>query len=130
MYDVLLAIDDDEDQALAQAKTVADLPGTGEIRATLFHDFVDNPSGASVTQIAAVRHAADLLEEAGIEVAYQEASGEPAEEILETARELDVDCISIAGRKRTPAGKVLFGSVTQAVILGANRPVLVARAEE
>lgn len=126
MYEVLLAIDDSEERALAQAEAVADLPGRDEVRAVLFHDFTDNPTGASVTQIGAVRRAADALEDAGVEVAYEESSGDPSETILETARDRDVDCICIAGRKRTPAGKVLFGSVTQAVILGADRPVLVA----
>lgn len=126
MYEVLLAIDTDEERAVAQAEAVADLPGRDEIRAVLFHDFVDNPSGASVTQIGAVRRAADVLEDAGVEVAYEESSGDPTKSIVETARDRDVNCICVAGRKRTPAGKVLFGSVTQAVILSAERPVLVA----
>jgi nucleotide-binding universal stress UspA family protein len=37
--------------------------------------------------------------------------------------------ICVAGRKRTPTGKVLFGSVTQAVILDTERPVLVCSAK-
>ncbi len=130
MYEVLLAIDTDEDRALAQAAAVADLPGHDEIRAVLFHDFTDNPSGASVTQIGAVRRAAAVLEDAGIEVAYEESSGDPAETIVEAARDRGVDSICVAGRKRTPTGKVLFGSVTQAVILNAERPVLVAGVRE
>jgi nucleotide-binding universal stress UspA family protein len=130
MYEVLLAIDDSEERALAQAETVADLPGRDEIRAVLFHDFTDNPSGASVTQIGAVRRAADILEDADVEVAYEESSGDPSETILEAARDRDADCICIAGRTRTPTGKVLFGSVTQAVILGADRPVLVCSTDD
>lgn len=126
MYEVLLAIDTDEERALAQAEAVADLPGHDELRAVLFHDFTDNPAGASVTQLGSVRRAADHLTDAGIEVAYEESSGDPAETIVETARSRDSDCICVAGRKRTPTGKVLFGSVTQAVVLSADRPVLVA----
>lgn len=128
MYEILLAIDDHEERALAQAEAVANLPGRDEIRAVLFHDFTDNPTGASVTQIAAVRRAADALEDADVEVAYEESSGDPAETILATARDRDADCVCVAGRQRTPAGKVLFGSVTQAVILNADRPVLVCGA--
>jgi nucleotide-binding universal stress UspA family protein len=130
MYEVLLAIDTDEDRAVAQAEAVAGLPGRDEIRAVLFHDFVENPSGASVIQVGAVRRAAERLEGAGIEVAYEESSGDPAKTIIETARNRDVDCICVAGRKRTPAGKALFGSVTQAVVLNADRPVLVTGVEK
>ena len=54
-----------------------------------------------------------------------ESSGDPADAIISTADELDADMIVLAARKRTPTGKVLFGSVTQAVLLGTDRPVLV-----
>nr|WP_276414161.1 universal stress protein [Halomicroarcula sp. XH51] len=37
--------------------------------------------------------------------------------------------IVLAGRKRSPAGKALFGSVTQDVILGTDRSVLVVSSE-
>jgi len=43
--------------------------------------------------------------------------------IVEAAQEHDVDVIFLAGRKRSPAGKVLFGSVTQGVALSTERPV-------
>ena len=53
--------------------------------------------------------------------------GDPATEILDTADEVDADLIALAGRrKRSPAGKALFGSTTQAVILETDRSVLVA----
>lgn len=125
MTDVLLAIDRSEARAEAQAKTVRDLFDAAEITAHLFHDFTDNPEGASITQVGAVRHAADILEAAGFAIEYHEGSGEPADEIIDLADDLDVDAICIAGRKRSPAGKLLFGSVSQDVILGTTRPVLV-----
>lgn len=126
MYEVILGIDDSERRGIAQAETVADLPNAAEtVRATLFHDFTENPTGASVHQVASVRRARDHLEEAGVEVTLQESSGDPAPEILALADERDADLICLAGRKRTPAGKAVFGSVTQEVILNSNRPVLV-----
>lgn len=125
MYEVLLGVDGDEDRAVAQAAAVADLPGATEVRATLLHVFGENPSGASVAQVAAVRRARERLEAAGVTVELQEASGDPAAEIIEAAADLDADMVVVAGRKRTPTGKVLFGSVTQGVVLGTDRPVLV-----
>lgn len=128
MKDVLLAIDESEERAVAQAETVVDLLEEGDVRGHLFHDFTDNPAGASILQVPSVKEAARILEAADIEVSYHEGSGDPSTAILETAEELDADVICISGRKRSPAGKLLFGSVAQAVILGTERPVLVCSA--
>lgn len=125
MYTVLIAVDDSRERALAEAEAVADLPGRDEVEAILFHNFEDNPEGASVSQVAAVRRAREKLEDAGVETELAEASGEPTESILEAAEHHDADAICVAARKRTPAGKVLFGSVTQGVILSASLPVIV-----
>lgn len=50
--------------------------------------------------------------------------GSPGEEILAAADAVDSRYLVIGGRKRTPAGKALFGSVTQRVILDSERPVV------
>lgn len=50
--------------------------------------------------------------------------GEPVEGILAEADRLDARYVVVGGRKRSPAGKVLFGSTTQAVLLSADRPVV------
>ena len=50
--------------------------------------------------------------------------GEPGEEILRLADEIDARYLVIGGRKRTPAGKALFGSIAQQVILDAEQPVV------
>ncbi|MFC6785041.1 universal stress protein [Halobaculum halobium] len=124
MKHLLLAIDESGDRAAAQAATVRDLFDTDSTTAHLLHDFTDNREGASVSQVAAVRRAATILEDAGVTVEYHETSGTPSRSIIQTAEELDVDAISIAGRKRSKAGKALFGSVSQEVVLGTDRPVL------
>jgi nucleotide-binding universal stress UspA family protein len=126
MYEILAGIDDSVDRAVAQAEAITGMPlDTSEVRVTLLHDFRENPSGASVSQVGSVRRANELLEEAGLTVQLEGSSGDPAEAIIERAEELDADQIVLAGRKRTPTGKVLFGSITQSVILGTERPVLV-----
>ncbi|MDB2264505.1 universal stress protein [Halorubrum ezzemoulense] len=126
MYDVLLGIGlDDEPRAIAQAEAVIDLPGDpDEVTAHLCHVFRDNPEGASVHQIGTVRRAREILEDAGVNCVHYEASGDPGEEILAAATDIDADLICVSGRKRSPAGKVVFGSTTQALVLNADRPVL------
>jgi Universal stress protein UspA and related nucleotide-binding proteins len=96
----------------------------------LIHSFDDNPSGASASQVQSVRTAAELLEEHDIDTNIQESSGDPADAIIDTAVEDEADLILIGGRKRSPAGKALFGSVTQSVILGSTRPVMVTGVDE
>jgi len=83
------------------------------------------PRGASVHQISAVRRARETLEEAGINCVHYEASGDPTDELLAAADDIDADAICVSGRKRRPTGKAVFvfGSVTQDVILGADRPI-------
>lgn len=124
MKDVLLGIDQSVERAVEQAETVLDLFETDNIHVYLLHDFVDNPEGASVVQVDSVKRAKEIFEEAGVSVDLREGSGDPAESIIEHAEELDADAICVAGRKRSPAGKMLFGSVSQSVILNTDLPVL------
>jgi nucleotide-binding universal stress UspA family protein len=49
---------------------------------------------------------------------------EPGDDIIEFAEEVGASMIIIGVRKRRPAGKLLFGSVAQHVILHAERPVV------
>ncbi|ELY62969.1 UspA domain-containing protein [Natrinema versiforme JCM 10478] len=51
-------------------------------------------------------------------------TGNTAEEILNYATEVDSRYIVLGGRKRSPVGKALFGSVTQSILLDADRPVV------
>ncbi|VTT85825.1 Universal stress protein [Halorubrum sp. DM2] len=126
MYDVLLGIGlDDEARATAQAAAVTDLPAAAdEVTAHLCHVFRDNPEGASVHQLGTVRRAREVLEDVGVECVHYEASGDPADELLVAAADVDADAICVSGRKRSPTGKAVFGSTTQALVLNADRPVL------
>ena len=57
-------------------------------------------------------------------------TGFPAREIVHYAAAVDADFVVVGGRKRSPVGKVLFGSVTQSVLLGADRPVVTVRLQD
>lgn len=50
--------------------------------------------------------------------------GDPADELVEYAERTDASYICVGGRRRSAVGKALFGSVTQDVLLNANRPVV------
>lgn len=130
MYTILVAIHPGHHGVENQIRAITALPHPEEIKAVLFHAFSDNPQGLSVSQVGAVRHAQEALERAGLTVELEESSGPAAMEILRLAKRLDVSLICIGGRKRTPVGKALFGSVAQGVILSADRPVMVCAAGE
>ncbi|MFC6784764.1 universal stress protein [Halobaculum halobium] len=143
MYHVLLAVDDDEDRTADQIETVRSLPGRDELQVTVLHvhETVDAPAdeaGRSVIEsinddigdlqglpdtATTVR---DAIDDLGVSVEVTERTGDAAQEVLAEADERDVDAILLAARKRSPAGKALFGSVTQRVIIDGDRPVIVA----
>lgn len=133
MYHVLVPVDADEDRAMSQARYVAKLPHADEaVEATVL--FIFGPDDdvprewegfKSATRVGSVRHATEYLEDHGVEVEVVDESGDTAEFILREAEERAVDAIVLGGRKRSPAGKAIFGSVTQSVILNTDVPVVV-----
>ena len=148
MYRALLPVDDDEARARAQAEAVGELPAADEaIRVDVLHvheevtapdaewaagGFSEEYAEEMAENVRNVQRlpnsvgvAVDRLEAAGVAYAVHESSGEPPEKILEAADELDSDAIVLGVGERSPVGKVLFGSVAQAVILGSDRPVTV-----
>lgn len=131
MYRVLMPVDSNEDRAVTQAEFIASLPEDDDIEVTLLYVFGDETVPEewqrykTAERIGSVRRARERLEDAGITVNVLDESGEAATDIIEEADALDVDLIVLGGRKRSPAGKVLFGSVTQRVLLNTDRPVVV-----
>jgi nucleotide-binding universal stress UspA family protein len=56
--------------------------------------------------------------------------GEPVEEIVECAREVDADLIAMTTHGRSGLGRWLFGSVAEAVLREAEIPVFLMRMTE
>jgi nucleotide-binding universal stress UspA family protein len=124
MKTILLCIDTDVERAKAQVESITALPlKTDELEIVVYHVFrgSDEPD---VKRLKSVMEATKRLESEGFTVKTRQSSGDTARNILQMAEELDVDSISIAGRKRSPTGKALFGSITQDVVLESDRPVL------
>lgn len=55
--------------------------------------------------------------------------GDAADEVVRYADEVDARYIVVGGRKRSPVGKAIFGSVTQSVLLNGQQPVLAIRSD-
>ncbi len=143
MYHVLVPIDDDETRVRSQAEAVLGLAAATDVRAEVLHVYeeIDTPAdeaGSSTIEeinrnldrIQGLPDTADLLvellREAGVETAVHDGTGDPEEAIHAVATEFDVDAIVLGARRRSPVGKAIFGSVTQAVILETDRPVMVS----
>ncbi|MDF9746863.1 universal stress protein [Natrinema salsiterrestre] len=151
MYRALCPIDDDESRARAQAAAVRGLPGAAtDVSVALLHvreaeteADAEWAAGGFADEYAAemervteddslpnsVETAANALEAGDVEWTVRRATGDPAATILAAAEEYDSDVIVIGVRNRSPVGKVLFGSVAQAVILDSDRPVTVVSSD-
>lgn len=147
MYRVLLPVDERESRARAQVEAVLEVPVAVDdlaVDVVHVHDDVsssdaewaagDSFADAYTEEMAAavrdaeripasVEATVDALESSDHEFAVHERTGEPAGEILDLAAELDSDAIVLGVSRRSPVGKVLFGSVVQAVVLDSDQPV-------
>lgn len=125
MTTILLSIDTNVERANEQVESITELPlDTTETQIVLYHVFRADDEGADARNLKSVAAAVEQLEDAGFDVEVAQSSGDAVPNILDKADELDADLISLAGRKRSPTGKALFGSVTQDVILKSDRTVL------
>ena len=87
------------------------------------------PGGDETTsdEMATGEEALDTLDE-GLGQAVTERhqfvrGNEPVEDLLAAAEDFDADEYVIGIRKRTPVGKMVFGSTAQNLLLEADRPV-------
>lgn len=144
MYPVLVPVDEHESRVRAQIDAVRDLPGGPDgvavellfVEEELeFGDDGDPQIGSVETNVedlsdlpSTISVALEELEDDGFEATVNSAVGSPPAAIVDLAERLDVDELVVGTRRRSPVGKVLFGSVTQAVILDCNRPVKVVPA--
>jgi len=138
MYRVLLPVGGDVDHVLAGADAVASLPNADEevetVILNVYEGFEVSGEGGRIDSEdvwneenypESVDVVEDRLTEAGVSTSRRREHGDPAEVIVEVAAELDIDNITMSGRRRSPTGKMLFGSTTQSVLLAAERPVTV-----
>ncbi|MFC6836769.1 universal stress protein [Halomarina ordinaria] len=142
---VLLAVGEgDEDRIDALARTVSDIAGPAGATVTLAHVFTEAEFAAVVEQLdydpdgpvdpdevasrhATVRSLASTFDAGGVEYVVRGAVGPHGERIVALARGTGANLVVVGGRKRTPAGKAVFGSTAQEVMLNAPCPVTFVR---
>lgn len=137
MYTVLIAVDAQQSTARLAAETVAGFPGRDEIEAVVLNvqkEFETPGEGERISSEEiydeeafpkSVEIAQEIIENAGVSARRLREHGQPARVIVEVADRIDADQIVIGNEKRSPAGKALFGSVTQSVLLDTDLPVTV-----
>jgi nucleotide-binding universal stress UspA family protein len=70
------------------------------------------------------------LREKGVAATFrlEQARSDPARLLLDVAKDVAADLIVIGIRRRSPVGKLVLGSASQGVLLGADCPVLAVKA--
>ncbi|HEX6232123.1 MAG TPA: universal stress protein [Jiangellaceae bacterium] len=83
---------------------------------------------ADSKELAAVRA---KLEAAGVHHSVRELvrGKEPGDDLVDFANEIGAELIVLGLRRRSPVGKLVLGSTTQDVLLGADCPVLTVSAD-
>ncbi|MEY7851072.1 universal stress protein [Natrarchaeobius sp. A-rgal3] len=143
MYRVLIPVDPDVDRANVAADAVRSLPRTADdVEAIVLSVFaernVQDLDGGRLESEElfekteppeSLEATASYLSENGVTVSTRREHGDPAATILAVADDADADAVVMSGRKRSPVGKALFGSVTQNVALNSPVPVVIAGSE-
>ncbi|MFC7157206.1 universal stress protein [Halomarina halobia] len=97
-----------------------------ELRDIEEHNVEDtgHPAGQDEVKEIAAEIASDIASEVTDEFEAVGLIGEAAKRIVRYAETTDARYLVLGGRKRTPIGKAVFGSVTQSVLLNADCPVV------
>ncbi|MFC6825883.1 universal stress protein [Halopelagius fulvigenes] len=82
------------------------------------------------SRMTVAREVIERLERDGIDCEPRATTGTSGEGIVAIAEEVGADRVVVGGRRRSPAGKAIFGSVAQEVMLEAPCPVTFVRNRE
>jgi nucleotide-binding universal stress UspA family protein len=136
--DIVCAVDSSEDsfKTLREAETLVEQIGGNlkilhciehqEFRQiqSESHDHGNDPIMMDEILSMAETRIHDVASELAVPYTAVPLFGNPSSEIIDYVDTSEVDYIVLGGTKRSAAGKILFGSVTQSVLLNSSVPVL------
>jgi len=94
------------------------------------HVIVEDPETSRVDAEEYLAPLAVELRKKGVRVRTQVRRGQPSEEIVLAARESGADLIAMTTHGRSGFGRLLFGSVAEAVLRESRLPVFLMRVTE
>ena len=145
---VLVAVGpNDHDRLDRLVEETVDLARPSDATVALTHVFTDEEFEACVDALDFDRESRDVapgdvaarhsvvrkfgrrLRAAGVDYEVHGAVGAHGEGVSLLAADLSADLVVVGGRRRSPTGKALFGSIAQEVMLSAPCPVTFVRAD-
>lgn len=138
---ILVAIgQDDEDRAKRLGEATIDIAGPTGAHVVLGHVFTqreydevvdrldfsagDRPDPSAVAERhVETRTIAQSLDAADIDYEIRGSVGDRGDAIVGLAEDVGADRVLVGGRRRSPAGKAVFGSTAQEVMLSSPCPV-------
>jgi nucleotide-binding universal stress UspA family protein len=117
------------DAALAVAVQETQLRSTGAVVVNITRPeaAIDSPFSAEQTLDAVAQRFADRGLNA--EIRQLPPTADPAQTILDVAAEVDAELLVIGLRRRSAVGKIVLGSTSQRILLGADCPVVAVKAD-
>lgn len=112
---------------LADEETVVSLVTAGSILPPRPRPAAESASHDVEDRAEVLEEGAARLADRGVDVRVVEAISDPADAIVEVARETDADLVVVGTRGRTRAARALLGSVSQKVLREAPCDVLIVR---
>jgi nucleotide-binding universal stress UspA family protein len=146
---VLVVIgDEDERRAETLARVAAEEAAPSDAQVVVGYAFTEEAFGDAVQRfgfdrsadqlspgdvadrVASVQAAHSYLDDEGVETSVHAAIGETGPEtFVKMSADLEADRVVVGGDRRSPAGKAVFGSDAQTILLDAACPVVYVRGD-